>query len=68
LPRGLDASLPCRAAVVAPDPALRGRPLRYGEFRAVDDLAAKVIALINGYNKRAKPFRWTCDGRPLQAA
>src|SRR5258705_7301208 len=56
--------LPCRAAVVPPDPALRGRPLRYGEFRSADDLAAKVIAFINDYNKRAKPFRWTYDGRP----
>jgi hypothetical protein len=38
------------------------------KFRAVDDLAAKVIAFINDNNKRAKPFRWTYDGRPLQAA
>jgi transposase len=47
---------------------LQRRLIRYGEFDSVDDLAAKVIAFINDYNKRAKPFRWTYDGRPLQAA
>jgi hypothetical protein len=47
---------------------LQRRLLRYGEFDSVDDLADKVIAFINDYNKRAKPFRWTYDGRPLQAA
>jgi transposase len=47
---------------------LQRRLLRYGEFGSVDDLAARVIAFINDYNKRAKPFRWTYDGRPLQAA
>lgn len=47
---------------------LQRRLLRYGEFDSVDDLATKVIAFINDYNKRAKPFRWTYDGRPLQAA
>jgi transposase len=47
---------------------LQRRLLRYGEFASVDDLAAKVIAFINDYNKRARPFRWTYDGRPLKAA
>jgi transposase len=47
---------------------LQRRLIRHGEFDSVDDLAAKVIAFINDYNKRAKPFRWTYDGRPLQAA
>ena len=47
---------------------LQRRLLRYGEFDSVDDLAAKVIAFIDDYNKRAEPFRWTYDGRPLQAA
>ncbi len=47
---------------------LQRRLLRYGEFDSVDDLAAKVIAFIDDYNKRARPFRWTYDGRPLQAA
>jgi hypothetical protein len=48
--------------------SLQRRLLRYGEFDSVDDLATKVIAFINDYNKRATPFRWTYDGRPLQAA
>jgi transposase len=47
---------------------LQRRLLRYGEFASVDDLAAKVIAFINDYNRRATPFRWTYDGRPLKAA
>lgn len=47
---------------------LQRRLLRYGEFTSVDDLADRVIAFINDYNRRAKPFRWTYDGRPLQAA
>lgn len=47
---------------------LQRRLLRYGEFDSVDDLADRVIAFINDYNRRAKPFRWTYDGRPLQAA
>ena len=47
---------------------LQRRLLRYGEFDSVDDLTTKVIAFINDYNKRARPFRWTYDGRPLQAA
>jgi transposase len=38
---------------------LQRRLLRYGEFDSVDDLAVKVIAFINDYNKRAEPFRWT---------
>jgi len=47
---------------------LQRRLIRYGEFGSVDDLADKVITFINDYNKRARPFRWTYDGRPLQAA
>ena len=47
---------------------LQRRLLRRGEFSSVDDLARRVIAFINDYNRRAAPFRWTYDGRPLQAA
>jgi hypothetical protein len=47
---------------------LQRRLLRYGEFASVDDLAAKIIAFINDYNKRAKPSRSTYDGRPPQIA
>jgi hypothetical protein len=27
-----------------------------------------VIGFIKDYNRRAAPFRWTYDGRPLMAA
>jgi transposase len=47
---------------------MQRRLLRYGEFTSVDDLADRVIAFINAYNQKAKPFRWTYNGRPLQAA
>ncbi len=44
------------------------RLLRRGEFESVDELVAKVIAFITDYNHRAKPFRWTYEGKPLKAA
>ncbi len=47
---------------------LERRLLRRGEFTSVDHLAHRVIAFINDYNRRARPFRWTYDGRPLKAA
>lgn len=42
--------------------------LRHGEFDSVQDLGTKILAFIADYNQRAKPFRWTYDGRPLQVA
>ena len=51
------------------DPAFfERRLLRRGEFASVQDLADRIIAFIKDYNKRAAPFRWTYDGRPLQVA
>ena len=47
---------------------LERRLLRRGEFDSVDDLAERVIAFIKDYNRKAAPFRWTYDGRPLRAA
>jgi transposase len=47
---------------------LQRRLLRYGEFDSVDHLADRVIEFINTYNRAARPFRWTYDGRPLKAA
>src|ERR1700730_11341623 len=47
---------------------LERRLLRRGEFSSVDELAEKIIAFIKDYNRRAAPFRWTYDGRPLMAA
>ena len=41
---------------------------RRGEFDSVDDLADRIIAFIKDYNRRAAPFRWTYDGRPLKVA
>ena len=35
---------------------------------AVDELADRIIAFINDYNRHARPFRWTYDGRPLKVA
>jgi transposase len=47
---------------------LERRLLRRGEFDSLEHLAQRVIAFIKDYNRRAAPFRWTYDGRPLQAA
>ncbi len=47
---------------------LERRVLRRGEFDSVDHLAERIIAFIKDYNRRAAPFRWTYDGRPLMAA
>jgi transposase len=47
---------------------LERRLLRRGEFTSVDDLARRIIEFIKDYNRRAAPFRWTYDGRPLMAA
>ncbi|HEY6423392.1 MAG TPA: IS630 family transposase [Pseudonocardiaceae bacterium] len=47
---------------------LERRLLRRGEFDSVEHLADRIIAFIKDYNRRASPFRWTYDGRPLMAA
>lgn len=47
---------------------LERRLLRRGEFDSVDHLAERIIEFIKDYNRRASPFRWTYDGRPLRAA
>jgi hypothetical protein len=43
---------------------------RRGEFTTVDHLANRIIAFIfiKDYNRWARPFRWTYDGRSLKAA
>jgi transposase len=42
--------------------------VRRGNFLSVDDLAAKIDAFIDYFNKTmAKPFRWTYRGKPLAA-
>ena len=55
---------PGRAVLLDPGAA----PAPNGEFSSVEDLAARIIAFINDYNRRARPFRWTYDGRPLKVA
>lgn len=44
------------------------RLLRSGEFASVEDLARRIIEIINDYNRKAKPFKWTYAGRPLKVA
>jgi transposase len=47
---------------------LERRLLKHGEFDSVDELAHRIIDFIKDYNRRATPFRWTYDGRPLKVA
>jgi transposase len=47
---------------------LARRLLKRGEFHSVQDLVGKVMAFIADYNRTARPFRWTYDGRPLKAS
>lgn len=47
---------------------LERRVLKHGEFHSVDDLARAIINFIEDYNRHARPFRWTYDGRPLKVA
>ena len=45
---------------------LARRVLRRGNFRSTDDLRQKILAYIAYYNRtRAKPYKWTYTGRPL---
>jgi hypothetical protein len=45
---------------------LSRRVLRRGNFRSVVDLREKILAYIAYYNRtRAKPYKWTYTGRPL---
>ncbi len=44
------------------------RLLRRGEFISTDQLADRIIEFIKAYNRQAKPFRWTYEGRPLKVA
>ena len=46
---------------------LQRRLIRNGEFDSVEELADRIIEFIKAYNRKAKPFRWTYDGRPLAA-
>jgi DDE superfamily endonuclease len=39
--------------------------LTRGSFKSVEDLQAKVLAFIDYYNRTAKPFKWTYQGKAL---
>ena len=47
---------------------LTRRLLRRGEFTSQQDLTDQIKKFVTVYNRTAKPFRWTYDGRPLKAA
>lgn len=47
---------------------LTRKVLRRGEFYSRQHLAEKIIEFTCDYDDKAKPFRWTYDGRPLKAA
>jgi transposase len=45
---------------------LARRVLRRGNFQSVEDLREKILTYIAYYNRtRAKPYKWTYTGRPL---
>lgn len=47
---------------------LARKVLRRGSFVSIEDLTRALLAFIHRYNDRdARPYRWTCTGRPLQA-
>ena len=41
--------------------------LRRGSFTSVNDLTTQVLAFIEHYNRTARPFKWTYQGKPLVA-
>jgi transposase len=41
--------------------------LRRGSFASVNDLATRVLAFIEHYNRTARPFKWTYQGKALTA-
>jgi transposase len=46
---------------------LTRRLLRRGEFTSQQDLADRIENFVIVYNRTAKPYRWTYEGRPLKA-
>ena len=39
--------------------------LKRGDFRSQEDLTHKLVLFIEDYNRKAKPFAWTYEGKPL---
>lgn len=46
---------------------LTRRLLKRASFVSIDDLRTRILQFIVFFNKTAKPFKWTFQGRPLQA-
>jgi len=46
---------------------LTRRVLQNAEFTSQAQLAKRILTFITHYDRTAKPFRWTYDGRPLTA-
>jgi hypothetical protein len=46
----------------------RVKARRRGEFTSRAHLAGKILEFICACDDKARPFRWSYDGRPLQAA
>lgn len=47
---------------------LQRRLLRRGEFDSTEQMVAKIMAWIAEYDRTAKPFAWTYEGKPLKVA
>lgn len=43
------------------------RLLKHGVFTSEQDLAEQMLAFIETYNQKAKPFKWTYTGKVLEA-
>jgi hypothetical protein len=41
--------------------------LRRASFTSIDDLTTRVLAFIDHYNRSARPFKWTYQGKTLTA-
>ncbi len=46
---------------------MQRRLIRHGEIDSSMNLANRIIEFTKSYNCKAKPFRWTYEGRPLQS-
>jgi hypothetical protein len=61
-------SAPCLCAVTAEIwfSILARQLLKLGSFESTDELGQRILGLIEYFNNTpAKPFKWTCEGRPL---
>ncbi|MGH2695088.1 MAG: IS630 family transposase [Actinomycetota bacterium] len=47
---------------------LTRRLIKRGSFASREEMIERIMAFIADYNRTAKPFAWTYDGKPLKAA